>query len=120
MTPFQRLERQLCQAVREGLTGGKARPPIAGMLLWNAFQRLSAARTYHAAGPNPIAHVEVEALCRLMRLPLEPRHVAILVAMDRAWIEAAVADRPQPGAKTLPRVTGEASPALVDAVMGWV
>jgi hypothetical protein len=119
MSAFLRLERQLCAAVRDALAGGKARPPIAGLLLWNTFQRLSAGRTYHAAGPNPIALAEIEALCRLIRLPLEPRHVAILVAMDRAWIETALASRAQPGAKTLPRITGEANPAVLDAAMGW-
>lgn len=119
MTPFQRLERQLCAAVRDGLAGGKAQPPLGGLLLWNAFQRLSGARTYHAVGPNPIAMGEIEVFCRLIRLPLEPRHVAILLAMDREWLQAVIERRPEPRVKTVPRVSGEVSPGALDAIMGW-
>lgn len=117
---MNRLKRQLCAAVAASLDGSNARPPEAGRPLWNAFQRLSAGRTYHAAGPNPIQFCEIEAFCRLMNLPLPPLHVEILQAMDMAWLDL-VAKRtkvPQ-GVKVLPPVSKQPlNAALLDVVMG--
>ena len=115
------LSRQLCAAVKAHLTGRKVPPPEAGVLLWNAFQRLSSTRTYHMAGPNPLQPSEIEAFCRTMRLPLEPRHVAILMEMDRAWLDQAYAGKAAEakGVKTLPPVSQRSlSAALFDAVVG--
>ena len=63
--------------------------PEAGLLLWNLFMQISASRTYHAAGPNPISHGEIEAYARLHRWPLRPHHIAIIRALDDAWLEHA-------------------------------
>lgn len=117
---MNRLKRQLCAAVRASLTGSKATPPEAGRTLWNAFQRLSAGRTYHAAGPNPIQHGEIEAFCRLRALPLAPRHVEILCAMDAAWLDQVmIRQRVPQGVKVLPPVSKQPlSAALLDVVMG--
>lgn len=117
---MKHLERQLCAAVRANLGGGaRVPPPEAGLLLWNVFQRLSARRSYHMAGPNPISFAEVEAYCRLMRQPLEPRHVSIIMAMDQAWLDHAHSKTAVPeGVKTLPPVsTRPLSAALLDVVL---
>lgn len=117
---MNRLSHQLCTAVTAGLRGEKGRPPEAGLMLWNAFQSLSAARTYHPAGPNPIQPSEIFAWCQLHRLPLAPRHVDILLAMDQAWLDHAYAKARAPdGVKALPPISAQPiSAALLDAVMG--
>ncbi|RWR29529.1 hypothetical protein D2T31_10765 [Sinirhodobacter populi] len=114
------LQRQLCAALRTQLRGGKVLPPEAGLPLWDAFLDLSGSRTYHAAGPNPIQMTEIAAYCRMMRLPLEPRHVSILMAMDGAWLDHAYSGAKTPeGVKALPPVsTRPISAALLDAVLG--
>jgi hypothetical protein len=89
MTPRRRLERQLVAAVRKGVSGTKHVPvPPAGFLAWEWFVGLCSTRTYHAYGPNPISIAEIEAYARLHRLPLQSRHVDLLLAMDRVWLEA--------------------------------
>lgn len=119
MTARTRLSRQLCAAVTAALRGDRVKPPEAGLPLWNAFQRLNTTRTYHMAGPNPISFAEVDAYCRLMRQPLEPRHVEVLLAMDQVWLEHAYAKTRQPpeGVKTLPAVSNHPiSAALLDTM----
>lgn len=117
---MDRLQRHLCAAVKASLIGQKGRPPEAGLLLWNAFQRLSATRTYHAAGPNPIQPSEIEAWCRLMGQPLQPRHVAVILAMDAEWLAQAYARTQAPdGVKVLAPVSQTPiSAALLDAILG--
>lgn len=105
------LARQLVAALRAHLAGGRPVPLEGSMVLWNAFGDLSATRTWHAAGPNPISFTEIEAYSRLMLLPLEPRHVATIRAMDAAWIDhrrGQTTDRPKP--------SGKITPAAFDAV----
>lgn len=111
------LEKQLCAVLA---SGDLSLMPEAGRELWNAFQRLSSTRTYHAGGPNPIQPSEIVAWCRLMRKPLEPRHVNILLEMDRAWLDQAFAKSRAPeGVKALPPVSKHAlSAGLLDAIMG--
>lgn len=117
---MNRLSRQLCDAVSTNLSGQKARPPEAGRDLWNAFQRLSATRTYHAGGPNPVQPSEVLAWCQLTRQPLDPGHVEIIFAMDRAWLERAYSGaKVRDGVKTLPPISAHPlSAGLLDAIMG--
>lgn len=121
MSAMRRLQAQLCKAVEASAQGEKARPPEAGVMLWNAFHRLSAQRTFHAVGPNPIQPAEIAAFCALMRLPLPPHHVAIILAMDAAWLEVAHRrTRAAPeGTKALPPISKRPiSAALLDAVLG--
>jgi hypothetical protein len=121
MSGLRRLKAQLCAAVEASIAGEKPRPPEAGIPLWNAFHRLSAQRTFHAVGPNPIQPADIVAFCGLHRLPLPPHHVAIILAMDAAWLEAAHRrTRAAPeGVKTLPPVSKRPiSAALLDAVLG--
>jgi len=78
-----RLEQQMADAVREHLrTGQLPSLPEAGGLFWSIFAELCTSRH----GREPIAYAEIEAWARLNRWPLCPHHVAILKAMDRAWL----------------------------------
>lgn len=83
MTRFKRL---ILAALRGQLAGERTLPPLGAAPLWAAFHRLSRARTWHAHGPNPISFQEVEAYCRLFRVPFEPGHIDIITAMDEAWL----------------------------------
>lgn len=121
MSGVRRLQTQLCAAVRASVQGEASRPPEAGVLLWNAFHRLSAQRTFHAVGPNPIQPADIVAFCTLTRLPLPAHHVAIILAMDAAWLDMVHRrTRAAPeGVKTLPPVSKHPiSAALLDAVLG--
>lgn len=117
---MEHLKKHLCAAVTASLTGGKDKPPDAGRELWNAFQGLSATRTYHPAGPNPIQPSEIVAWCRLLRLPLSPHHADILLAMDQVWLGHAYAGSKAPqGVKALPPVSKTPLTAgLLDAILG--
>ncbi|WP_313349941.1 hypothetical protein [Paracoccus sp. (in: a-proteobacteria)] len=117
---MDRLRKQLCAAVKASLAGQKVRLPEAGRALWNAFQGISGQRTYSMVGPNPIQPSGIDAWGRLMRLPLEPRHVAIIIAMDQAYLDHAYAAAKGPkGVKTLPPVSKTPLTAgLLDAVLG--
>lgn len=63
--------------------------PAGGDLLWSWFCDLASCRTMQMAGPNPIGHAEIAAYCQTMRVPMRPHHVAILMAMDRAFLDRA-------------------------------
>lgn len=79
---MKRLERSLVEAV----TAAKPVVPEAGVLLWNLFMEISASRTYNAVGPNAISYAEIVAYADICRWPLQPHHVAIIRAMDDAWL----------------------------------
>lgn len=117
---MNKLQRLLCAALRDHLAGGKPRPPEGGAPLWDAFLRLSAARSYHQFGANPISYAEVEAYTRLMNLPLQPHHVLIIRAMDAVFLEHfAPGKRAPDGVKAVPHRSPHAlSPALFDAALG--
>ncbi len=117
-----KLERLLSAELRRNLAaGGRPRLPDGADILWGAFLDLSKARSYHAAGPNPISFNEIEAWIRLMRWPLRPHHVAIIRALDDSFIESFYRNRAQPpaGGKTVPQRSGHAvSPQLFDVIFG--
>lgn len=116
MGGFDRLTDQLVDAVKSRLVGDRHPPlPEAGTDLWNIFCDLCASRTYHASGPNPIAFGEMQAWAQMHRWPLERRHVEVIRAMDRAWIEANAA-RQARGGKTIEPVGGTLTPDFFDAV----
>jgi hypothetical protein len=78
-----RLEQQMADAVREHLRSGKDPIlPEAGGLFWRIFAELCGSRH----GREPVTYAEIEAWARLNRWPLCSHHVAILKAMDRAWL----------------------------------
>lgn len=95
--------------------------PAGGQLLWQWFTDLCSGRSLHAGGPNPISLGDIDAYCRISRWPMQPHHVAILQAMDRAYIEHAYAgqQRTPDGVKTLPPRSEHAMTAgMFDAMFG--
>lgn len=95
---MKRLTRIMCEALRRHLAEG-ARPmvPEAGAIFWQAFADLSKRRIWRADGarmvPDPLSRLEVEAWARAHRLELRPDHVAVIFALDDAWLENARAGK---------------------------
>jgi hypothetical protein len=119
---YDRLTRQLIEALDARLRR-RGRPPVpeAGRLLWNAFHELSRGRTWNQVGPNPVAMTEIEAWSRMARLPLKRRHVAVILALDEAFLaHAMTASAPVPeGTKAAPVVSPHGiTAALFDLTMG--
>lgn len=116
------LSRLLSDMLRQHLTeSDRPRIPAGGDLLWRWFCDLSAARSYHAYGPNPISYAEIEAYFYLMRWSVQPHHVAILRAMDSVFLEHDLKLRAAPpaGVKTIPqRSSRPLTPQLFDALFG--
>lgn len=110
------LVRQCVKALQAHLDGGRPVPPEGALPLWNAFCALSAARTWHASGPNPIGYPEIEAYARLMRWPFEPRHVAAIRAMDEVWIAHVDKRQAEASPEARPKPSGDISPTIFDAV----
>lgn len=109
----------LVAALKRHLGGDKPVVPEAGVLLWNLFIEISATRTYHAAGAHPIGFAEIGAYARLHCWPLQPHHVAIIRALDDAWLDhayrKAAGGKP---AKNFHGAQGEINPDAFDAVFG--
>lgn len=117
---MSKLQKLMCAALRRALAGGRANPPEGGLILWNGFAVLSRARRVGPGGPEGIPYSEIRAWGELMAIPLEPRHVAIICAMDSVWLENARSLPPTPsGVKPLPPVSKHPlSAALLDAMTG--
>lgn len=81
-----RLRRQLVAALGANLRGAVPCPPLAGLRLWGIFCALSDARRWGEAGPDPISPADLAAWVQLHRVCLPPHHVAIITAMDAAWL----------------------------------
>lgn len=112
-----RLRRALVDSVAASVAGRRrVQVPVGGELVWRWFADLSAARSYGAAGPNPISFTEIEAYRRLHPVPIEGRHVDLLRAMDDAWLRGQTADGDNPAVN--PRRAMPVTPALFDAVFG--
>lgn len=95
--------------------------PAGGELLWKWFMALHKTRQAGMAGPQPITYAEIVAYSHIHRLPIEPRHVAILIAMDQAYLETVYKKQPQApeGVKVLPPVSSAAiSAGSFDAMFG--
>ncbi|WDR07294.1 hypothetical protein PSQ90_07710 [Devosia rhodophyticola] len=122
MAQQTRLERQLCETLGKYLSKPKARSdvPEAGRLAWKWFTDLCRTRTMHSNGPNPISYAEINAYARLYRWPLEPRHIDLILALDRVWLDhaneeqraAMASDNPSRSKKTDPELTLEAFDAV--------
>lgn len=110
----------LCAALKAHLTGGKARIPAGGKGMLDAFSALSGARTWHSHGPNPITWEAMAAWSRIMRVPIEPRHAEIIMALDDVWMTHIMQRSAAPeGVKTLPPVSEHPiNAALLDVTMG--
>lgn len=115
MVAHDRLKRQLVAALKAHLTSSwPARLPEAGRLAWQWFAELSASRSYGMAGPDPLSFAEIEAWARLKRWPLEERHVDLIWALDRTWIDHAYARQPNASERPAQAI----NPAAFDAVFG--
>lgn len=116
---MRRLERILCATLKAQLDGKKPRPPDAGMALMQVFGQLSAARSWHPHGPNPISFMDIEAYCRLMRLPLRPEHISIIQSLDHIWTEDYYQKRDKGQGISAPMVSNTPlSAGLFDAMTG--
>ncbi len=118
---MDRLKKQLCTALKSRLAGGTSSLPEAGLPLMEAFGALSRARSYNPHGPNPVTWEAMAAWSQLMRVPLEPHHADIIMALDAVWIEDAYrTDKQAPeGVKTLPPMSQHPINAgLLDAMLG--
>lgn len=82
---MRRLQKHLCDFLRAKLAGAVAVVPAGGVLLLRWFEDLSDARTWHAAGPNPITYSDIASYAMLHRLPLTPEHVDTIAALDIVW-----------------------------------
>ena len=114
---MSQVARQLCETLRQHLAGKHAPVPEGGRLAWQWFLDLNWTRA-RSMGPSPITYAESEAYSRLYRWPLEPRHVDLILDLDRTWLEwARAAGNPSGEGKAQPAPQGqEMTPALFDAV----
>lgn len=93
MPPHDRLRSQLIAGHNRHLRTSKPpRIPEAGVLIWRWFIDLHGRRT----GTDPIAYTEIEAYCRLHRWPLEPRHIALVLALDAEFLRFLNTRQPHP------------------------
>jgi hypothetical protein len=111
------LQKLLCAEVRRNLKAGdRPRIPAGGELLWRWFSDLCGTRQAGLNGPLPIAFNEIAAYAWLFTIPIEPRHVVVLKAMDAAFLDEIAESTPPPGTKIAPRVSPRPlSSALFDA-----
>ncbi|WP_297775600.1 hypothetical protein [uncultured Roseovarius sp.] len=115
-----KLEVALLQSLEDCLKGNPCKVPLGADILWSAFANLSCSRSVGAHGPNPISFPEIESWARMMRVPLAPHHVKIIIKMDSVWMKHAYRDRSAPeGAKVLPlRSEHKLTPAMFDLAVG--
>ncbi len=116
---MDRFKRQLCKAFEARLKGRKERVPDGGAAIIDMFLALSRARSYGAHGPNPIAWEALAAWAQVMRVPIEPHHADIIMALDGVWMDHAMNHKAAPeGVKVLPPISQHPiSAALIDVVM---
>lgn len=116
------LKKLLVAALKEQMVSDKpVRLPAGGDMLWHWFHNLSATRTLHAAGANPIQFGEIAAYFRLRQIVPEQHHIDILLAMDQAFLDHVhAASKPLPeGVKALPPISKRPiSTELFDAMIG--
>lgn len=109
-------------ALKVHLASGKpVRIPAGGELLWGWFCDLSAGRSFHAAGPNPLSWGDMAGYFALTREPVGPEHIGILRAMDAAWMAAHYdgTEAPRGDVKTAPRIAERPITAeLFDSLFG--
>jgi hypothetical protein len=90
MASRERIVNLVIEAVVESLkTGRSVTVPEAARRLWRLFAALNQTRTFHSAGPNPIAYAEMAAYATISGVGLRPRDIAEIRAVDDAYIVAA-------------------------------
>lgn len=122
---MSRLETLLCAELKRQLSAKGVcvtHIPAGGELLWRWFTDLNRTRRMGYAAPEPITYAEIMAYAHIMRQAIEPRHVAIITAMDRVYLEHHAQERRRQtpeGVKTLPPVSKRPlSAGLLDAMFG--
>lgn len=118
------VEKLLCAELKRQLTAsGSEIPniPAGGELLWKWFMALHNTRQAGMAGPQAITYAEIMAYSHINRQPIEPRHVAILIAMDQTYLDCVytkAAPLPE-GVKALPPISNvPLNAGLLDAMFG--
>lgn len=113
---WSRFADRMAAAMTSHLAGGtQVRPPDGGTLFWEAFADLNASRRLGPAGPDPLSLAEVQAWAAMNGTPLAPHHVAVIRALDRAWLDHVRTRRAPEGVKTVPAMsTGALTPNLFD------
>lgn len=89
------VERLTVAALEASLCRKRVIPPVppAGHPAMTAFDALSSTRGWHDGRPAPIAWAEIDAWARLQPQQPHPRTLAIVRAMDRAFLEWAAEKR---------------------------
>ncbi|PWL18152.1 hypothetical protein DKP76_10560 [Falsochrobactrum shanghaiense] len=120
MTAIDRMEKAMVSALKQALASRKSvLVPPGGNLLWEWFMDLNAVRTWHMNGPNPISYADIVSYGQINRWSIQPHHVAILRAMDAAYVEYFYSQRENKSEENVSRQpTGELSADLFDAVFG--
>lgn len=114
-----RHHQKMRDAMMAAMKGKGSRVPEGWQLVWGWFNDLCRTRTSNGYSPNPITHAEIEAYARLYRWPLEPRHVDMILAMDRVWMEHARQNNGVGGGPNAASGPGvEITPEAFDAVFG--
>jgi hypothetical protein len=108
---FGRLIRQLVAALQDHLSGGKTRPPLAGVPIWQAFTLLSNGRRYSGGFPLPLSLADLGQIEARDGVRWPADHVAALFALDAAWLDHA-------RAASAPAKAPALTAAAFDAVFG--
>jgi hypothetical protein len=114
------LEKSLCEAIEAEFDRKPFNLPSGSDALVEAFAQLSTQRQISSHGPNPISFGDILAWSQLMKMPVEPHQVRIILAMDKVWMKR-VYNRPTPpeGAQMVPaRSSHKMTPALFDLAIG--
>lgn len=91
--------------------------PAGGLELLNIFIQIGDTRTYHDKGPHAVSLQEIEAWMRLHRYPLQPHHIAIIRALDEAWLRHAYDEMSRQQAEKPSRANAQpVTAAIFDAV----
>jgi hypothetical protein len=118
------VEKLLCAELKRQLEAkgmGVIHIPSGGELLWKWFMAIHKTRQGGMAGPQPITYAEIAGYAAIARQAIEPRHVAILIAMDQTYLDCVYTKQaPLPdGVKALPPISKVPITAgLLDAMFG--
>jgi hypothetical protein len=81
------LAQMMADEVRRNLAANdRPRVPIGCDVVWKWFADLNNFRTWSMAGPDPIPYREMEAYGRIFGWYFRPKDIAVLRAMDDAYL----------------------------------
>jgi hypothetical protein len=107
---MMRLQRLMCAAmVRHMETGKPPVVPVAGVALWQIFAAISPGRHWTDHGPLPLGAREIVEQGQLAGYPLALRHVDLIRALDRCYLDLI---RRGKGGGPLPELTAEIFDAM--------